>query len=78
MIAYLLVRGIRKDTAVSDPAVRILLAAVLVLAAVYILLQFRDSRRSAENSETGAEVPGDGTKVLEADTEVPDYRLSGI
>ena len=71
VIAYLLVRGIRKDTAVSDPAVRILLAAVLVLAAVYILLQFRDSRRSAENSETGAEVPGDGTKVLEADTEVP-------
>ena len=57
VIAYLLLRGIRKDTTVSDPAVRILLAAVLVLAGVCILLQFRDLRRSAAKPETGAEVP---------------------
>ena len=71
MIAYLLLRGIRKDTTVSDPAVRILLAAVLVLAGVCILLQFRDLRRSAAKPETGAEVPEAGTEVT-AEAEVPE------
>ena len=71
VIAYLLLRGIRKDTTVSDPAVRILLAAVLVLAGVCILLQFRDLRRSAAKPETGAEVPEAGTEVT-AEAEVPE------
>ena len=76
MIAYLLLRGIRKDTTVSDPAVRILLAAVLVLAGVCILLQFRDLRRSAAKPETGAEVPEAGTEVT-AEAEVPEAEVPG-